>query len=58
MDALCSYTPDFIDLCQKVKNYNYQLGQQFWPVSQIDVQRNMLGFLVEGHIYEVCVAIF
>ena len=29
---------------------NYHLGQLFWPVSQIDVQRIMLGFLMEGHI--------
>ena len=33
-----------------MKNDNYHLGQLFWPVSQIDIQRIMLGFLVEGHI--------
>ena len=34
-----------------MKNDNYQLGQLFWPVlSQIDVQRIMLGFFVEGHV--------
>ena len=41
-----------IDLYQQVKNDNYHLGQLFWPVSQIDIQRIMLGFLVEGHIYQ------
>ncbi len=30
---------------------NYQPRRLLWPVSQIDVQRIMLGFLVEGHIY-------
>ena len=33
----------------KVENNNYHLGQLFWPLSQTDVQRIMLGFLVEGH---------
>ena len=28
---------------------NYQPRRLLWPVSQIDVQRIMLGFLVEGH---------
>ena len=36
--------------CQKLKNDNYHHSQLIWPVSQIDVQRIMLGFLVEGHI--------
>ena len=35
---------------KKVKIANYHLGQIFWPVSQIRIQCNMLGFLVEGHI--------
>ena len=35
---------------KKVKIANYHLGQLFWPVSQSRLQRNMLGFLVEGHI--------
>ena len=41
-----------IDLCQKVKNDNYHLGQLNRPVSQIDIQRNniMVGFVVDGHI--------
>ena len=34
---------------KKWKNDNYHLGQLFWPVSQIDIQHIMLGFLVEGH---------
>ena len=38
-----------IDLCQKVKKDNYHLGQLNRPVSQIDIQCIMLGFLVEGH---------
>ena len=25
------------------------LRQLDWPVSQIDIQRNMIGFVVEGH---------
>ncbi len=29
---------------------NYHPKRLLWPVSQIDVQRIMLGFLVEGHI--------
>ena len=29
---------------------NYHPRQLLWPVSQIDVQRIMLCFLVEGHI--------
>ena len=33
-----------------MKNDNYHLGQLNWPVSQIDIQRNMVGFVVEGHI--------
>ena len=37
-----------------MKNDNYHLGQLFWPVSQIDIQCIMLGFLVEGHIYWGC----
>ena len=36
--------------CKKVKIANYHLRQLFWPVSQISIQRNMLGFHVEGHI--------
>ena len=35
-----------------VKFDNYQPRRLLWPVSQIDVQRIMLGFLVEGHIYQ------
>ena len=35
---------------KKVKIADYHHGQLFWPVSQIRLQRNMLGFLVEGHI--------
>ena len=31
-------------------NDNYHLGQLNKPVSQIDIQRNMVGFVVEGHI--------
>ena len=35
----------------KVKNDNYHLGQLNRPVSQIDIQRNiMVGFVVDGHI--------
>ena len=34
-----------------MKNDNYHLGQLNWPVSQIDIQRNMVGFVVDGHIY-------
>ena len=34
---------------------NYQPRRLLWPVSPIDVQRIMLGFLVEGHvIYILC----
>ena len=32
-----------------MKNDNYHLGQLNRPVSQIDIQRNMVGFVVEGH---------
>ena len=35
----------------KVKNDNYHLGQLNRPVSQIDIQRNMVGFVVDSHIY-------
>ena len=42
-----------IDLCQKVKNDDYHLGQLNRPVSQIDIQRNMVGFVMEGHIWYV-----
>ena len=35
----------------KKKNDNYHLGQLNRPVSQIDIQRNMVGFVVDGHIY-------
>ena len=34
-----------------MKNDNYHLGQLNRPVSQIDIQRNMVGFVVDGHIY-------
>ena len=40
-----------IDPCQKVKNDKYHLGQLNRPVSQIDIQCNVVGFIVEGHIY-------
>ena len=40
-----------IDLYQKVKNDNYHLGQLNRPVSQIDLQRNMVGFVMDGHIW-------
>ena len=30
--------------------YNHHPRQLLWPISQIDFQRIMLGFLVEGHI--------
>ena len=30
-------------------------GRLFWPISQIGIQCNMLGFLMEGHI---CVQIY
>ena len=33
-----------------MKNDNYHLGQLNRPVSQIDIQRNMVGFVVDGHI--------
>ena len=33
-----------------MKNDNYHLGQLNRPVSQIDIQRNMVGFVVEGHM--------
>ena len=31
-------------------NDNYHLGQLNGPVSQTDIQRNMVGFVVDGHI--------
>ena len=34
-----------------MKNDNYHLGQLNRPVSQIDIQRNMVGFVMEGHNY-------
>ena len=34
----------------KSENDNYHLGQLNRPVSQIDIQRNMVGFVVDGHI--------
>ena len=40
----------FIHLYKNLKNDNYYHGQLLWPISQIDVQSIMLGFLVEGHI--------
>ena len=40
-----------IDLYQKVENDSYHLGQLNGPVSQTDIQRNMVGFVVDGHIY-------
>ena len=39
-----------IHVKKKVRIVNYHLGQLFWPVSQIRLQHNVLGFLVEGHI--------
>ena len=33
-----------------MKNDNYHLGQLNGPVSQIDIQRNMVGFVVDGHM--------
>jgi hypothetical protein len=33
-----------------VKNDNYQPWATIWPVSQIDIQRNMVGFVMDGHI--------
>ena len=36
-----------------MKNDNYHLGQLNRPVSQIDIQRNMVGFVVDGHIFFV-----
>ena len=30
--------------------HNYHLGQLNRPVYQIDIQRNMAGFVVDGHI--------
>ena len=33
-----------------MKNDNYHLGQLNGPVSQIDIQRNMVSFVVDGHI--------
>ena len=38
---------------KKLKNDDYHHGQLIWPVSRIDAQHIMLGFLMEGHIY-VC----
>ena len=37
-----------------MKNDNYHLGQLNRPVSQIDIQRNMVGFVVDGHILFGC----
>ena len=34
-----------------MKIAHYHLGQLNWPVSQINLQRIMHGFLVEGHIW-------
>ena len=44
--------PLSIDPHQKVKNdiISYHLGQLNRPVSQIGIQCNMVGFVVEGHI--------
>ena len=47
----------FIDPCQKVKKDNHHLGQLFWPASQVDIQRNVVGFVVEGHIC-TCIYIY
>ena len=33
-----------------MKITDYHLGQLIWPVSQINLQCNMLGFLMDGHI--------
>ena len=30
---------------------NIHLGRLFWLLSQIEAQRNMVGFVVDGHIY-------
>ena len=40
-----------IDPCRNVKIDKNHLGQLFWPVSQVDVQRIMLCFHMEGHTY-------
>ena len=40
-----------------MKNDNYHLGQLNRPVSQIDIQRNMVDFVVDGHICYYCVPI-
>ena len=34
----------------KIDSYHHR--RLFWLVSQIDLQRIVLGFLLEGHIYE------
>ena len=34
-----------------MKNDNYHLGQLNGPVSQIDIQRNMVGFVMDSHIF-------
>ena len=34
-----------------MKHDNYHLGQLNRPVSRIDIQRNMVGFVVEGHTH-------
>ena len=31
-------------------NYNNHYYHVFWPVSQIDIQHNMVDFVVEGHM--------
>ena len=35
---------------KKVKIDNYLHGRLFWLISQISVQRNMVGYVVDGHI--------
>ena len=35
---------------QKVKMDSCHHRQLFWPISHIDIQCIMIGFLVEGHI--------
>ena len=37
-----------------MKNDNYHLRQLNRPVSQIDIQRNIVGFVVDGHIIYHC----
>ena len=36
-----------------MKIAHYHLGQLNWPVSQISVLRNMVGFVVDGHILDI-----